>query len=74
MQPDVRALGLDQLSVAERILLVEQIWDTIAAEPEKLEVPQSHKEELDRRLAQCQADPEAGSTWEEVKARLRGGA
>ncbi len=71
MQATAKSLGIDQLSLAERILLVEEIWDSIAAEAEALEIPQSHKDELDRRLAASQADPRAGSTWEEVKARLQ---
>lgn len=65
------ALGIDRLSRAERILLVEEIWDTLAAEGGAEDIPQSHKEELDRRLAAYRADPKAGSTWEEVKTRLQ---
>lgn len=72
MQPTLKDLGIDRLSVAERILLVEEIWDSIVDEPDRLEVPQSHKDELDRRLAAYENDPEAGSSWEEVKARLQG--
>jgi putative addiction module component (TIGR02574 family) len=70
MHPTVKGLGIDRLSIAERILLVEEIWNSIADEPESLEVPESHKEELDRRIAACEADPTAGSPWPEVKARL----
>ncbi|HEY5868038.1 MAG TPA: addiction module protein [Candidatus Tectomicrobia bacterium] len=71
MYTTVKSLGIDRLSLAERILLVEEIWDSIAAEVEALDIPQSHKDELDRRLAAYYADPHAGSRWEEVKARLR---
>ena len=66
-----KSLGIDQLSLAERILLVEEIWDSIVAEAEALHIPQSHKDELDRRLASYHADPNAGSSWEDVKARLQ---
>lgn len=51
--------------------MVEEIWDSIATEAEALEVPLSHKDELDRRLASYHADPNAGSSWEDVQARLR---
>lgn len=34
------------------------------------DIPQSHKDELERRLAACEADPTAGAPWIEVKARL----
>ena len=70
MDASVKSLGIDRLSLAERMLLVEEIWDSIAAEAEALEVPQSHKEELDRRLAARDADLHTGSSWEEVKTRL----
>jgi putative addiction module component (TIGR02574 family) len=70
MHATAKSLGIDRLSLAEHILLVEDIWDSIAAEAEALEVPQSHKDELDRRLAACDANPHAGSTWEDVKTRL----
>ena len=71
MHATAKSLGIDRLSLAERILLVEEIWDSIAAEAEALEVPQSHKDELDRRLAAFHADPQAGSSWEDVKSRLQ---
>jgi putative addiction module component (TIGR02574 family) len=72
MTEQAREFSLEGLSVAERILLVEQIWDSIAAEPDALPLTQEQKDELDRRLAAYEADPTAGSTWEEVKARLQG--
>ncbi len=70
MSPTAKALGIDQLSVAERILLVEEIWDSIAEEVNASELTQAQKDELDRRLAAMESDPQAGSSWEEVKARL----
>ena len=71
MDTSAKSLGIDGLSLAERILLVEEIWDSIAAEAEALEVPQSHKDELDRRLTAHDADPQSGSSWEDVKTRLQ---
>jgi putative addiction module component (TIGR02574 family) len=71
MHETAKSLGINRLSLAERILLVEEIWDSIAAEAEALEVPQSHKDELDRRLAAFHAEPQAGSSWEDVKSRLQ---
>jgi putative addiction module component (TIGR02574 family) len=60
-----------QLSVAERILLVERIWDSIATEESEIPVTPAQKEELDRRLEAFRQSPNEGSTWEEVKARLQ---
>ena len=62
--------GILKLSVADRIQLVEAIWDSIAAAPESLPVTAAQKRELDRRLAQYQDDPNAGRTWEEVRDSL----
>jgi putative addiction module component (TIGR02574 family) len=59
------------LPVAQRVRLVEAIWDSISAVPEALPLTQWQREELDRRLAEFEADPDAGSTLEEVFARIR---
>jgi putative addiction module component (TIGR02574 family) len=59
-----------ELPVAERIRLVELIWDSIAAVPEAVPVSDELKTELNRRLAEFEADPEAGSPWEEVRKRI----
>ncbi len=63
--------GIQQLSVAERIQLVEDIWDSIAAAPETLGLTQSQQQELDKRLASHQQDAGSLSSWPEVKARLQ---
>jgi putative addiction module component (TIGR02574 family) len=62
------------LPVHERVRLVGAIWDSISAVPEALALTQWQREELDRRLAEFEADPEAGSTLEEVFARIRRGS
>ncbi len=63
-----------ELSVQERIRLVELIWDSIAAVPEAVEVSPALRKELEERLMEFEADPEAGFSWDEVKLRLRSGA
>jgi putative addiction module component (TIGR02574 family) len=59
-----------ELPVDERIRLVELIWESIAAVPEAVPVSDELKVELDRRLAEFEANPEAGSPWEEVRERI----
>ena len=59
-----------ELPVAERIRLVELIWDSIAAVPEAVPVSEELKAELDRRLLEFEANPEGGSPWEEVRERI----
>jgi putative addiction module component (TIGR02574 family) len=60
-------------SVAERIVLVEQIWDGIAAEQEAIPLTPAQAAELDRRLESYRQSPAAGASWEEVKARIQAG-
>jgi putative addiction module component (TIGR02574 family) len=60
-----------KLSVSERIQLVEDIWDSIAAEaPDSLGLSQAQKIELHRRVAAHQADPSSAVPWEQVRAKL----
>lgn len=59
------------LPVAERVRLVEAIWDSISAVPEALPLTDWQKQELDRRLAEFEANPDEGATLEEVFARIR---
>jgi len=58
------------LPLAERLQLVEDIWDTIAAAPEALPLTDEDRQLIDRRLTARQCDPQAGSPWEEVHARI----
>ena len=59
------------LSVAERISLVEDIWDSVAEVPESVELSESDKAELDERLALYHQNPEVGSPWGMVKERIK---
>ena len=60
-----------ELSVAERLQLVQDIWDSIVADASNLPLPEAHRRELDRRLAAYRVDPTAGDSWEVVQARIR---
>lgn len=59
-----------ELSVVQRILLVEEIWNSIAQFPESVPLTDADKEELDRRLSAYHADPKAGTPWNELKKKL----
>lgn len=63
--------SFDQMSPAERILYVQDLWDRIADHPEDVPVADEMKAELDRRLAEHRAAPSTAVPWETVKARLR---
>ncbi len=72
MSITMKVFGLDQLSVADRLVLVEELWDSIADSPEGITLSEAHLEDLQRRLDANQDNPKAGSPWEEVKPRLQG--
>lgn len=59
------------LSISERIQLVEDIWGSIANMPESIQLSEEQKLELDRRLDDYHADPDKGSPWELVRERIR---
>ncbi len=72
---EISISDLLHLSVAERIQLAEDLWDSVAAEATGLEaLPLTDKQraELDRRLADYETNPDSSIPWEEVKARLLG--
>ncbi|HEV2803617.1 MAG TPA: addiction module protein [Chthoniobacterales bacterium] len=59
-----------ELSVSERIQLVEEIWDSIAAVPQATPLTPAQREELGRRLEDYRLHPDEGSPWDEVRSRL----
>jgi putative addiction module component (TIGR02574 family) len=58
------------LSVAERIQLAEDLWDSVAAHPEQVETAPEQLAELEKRLAELDENPQGGESWDEVKARI----
>ena len=59
------------LSPAEKLQLVQDLWDDLAAAPESVPVHEWQKEELARRKANLMSNPASGLSWEEVKERIR---
>jgi putative addiction module component (TIGR02574 family) len=65
---------ISKLSVSERIQLVEDIWDTIASEPDAVPLNAEQRAILDIRIDEQQANPGVGRPWSDVRERiLRGG-
>ena len=60
-----------KMSVPERILMVEAIWDSIATNDEQVELLAETKQLLDERLEAHKNNPKDGSSWDEVKARIK---
>jgi putative addiction module component (TIGR02574 family) len=64
----MQALGIERLRVADRLAFVQEMWDSIAAEVERTPLTPEQREEVDRRLAAHQANPQAAIPWEQVEA------
>jgi len=60
----------DGLTTSEKILLVEDLWDSIAADESGMPVPQSHKKELDRRMRRHKSHPGDLLSLQELQARI----
>jgi putative addiction module component (TIGR02574 family) len=66
MSVNISTLGIEQLSVADRLDLIEQIWNSLPATIEPASLPDWHREELGKRLENAKANPDAGKPWREV--------
>jgi len=71
MMNKITTANLLQLSVSERIQLVEDLWDSIVLVPESVQLTEAQKQELDRRLDAYHKNPDTGSPWELVRERIR---
>jgi putative addiction module component (TIGR02574 family) len=69
MTPTVHSLGIDGMTRDQRLALVQEIWDTIAADQQQPLLTDAQRQELDRRVAEDDAAPEDVMPWEQVKAR-----
>ena len=61
---------IDRLSIPEKILPVEDLWDSIASDESCVRVPQSHIKELDRRLKRYSCHPGDILPLEELQRRI----
>jgi putative addiction module component (TIGR02574 family) len=59
------------LSPAEKLQLVEDLWDDLASTPEAIPVHEWQKQELARREENLRKNPASGLSWEEVKRTVR---
>ncbi len=64
-------LNIKKLSVSERILIVEDIWDSIISSEEDFPITDEQKNELDSRLEAYHKNPKKGKSWKEVKNNIQ---
>jgi putative addiction module component (TIGR02574 family) len=70
----MESLGIDRWSVEDRRRLLDEISESLAVDAEGVELSETHKEDLRRRLDAYRDDPKAGEPWEVVRDRLMGNA
>ncbi len=61
---------LARLTAAEKLLLIEELWDSIASDEPSVPVPESHRVELDKRYERYKTQPDSLLTLEELKDRI----
>lgn len=66
-----RGPDIEALTPEERLSLLEQLWDSLAATPEAIPLTKAQREELDRRLDELEREGPVGIPWEEVLNRIR---
>ena len=67
----MNADSIFDLSPPEKLQLVEDLWDDLAATPSDVPVHDWQIEELERRKANLKSQPTSGLSWEEIKERIR---
>lgn len=68
MAPTLESLGIDKLSLEERIELARAIWASVEAEDDHTPLTEAQKREIDRRLEEHRKNPGAAIPWEQVEA------
>ena len=63
-------MNLQELTPSEKILLAEELWDSVASDERLFPLTEDQKLELDARLASYLADPKTGDSWENVRNRI----
>ncbi len=69
MPPTLQALGIDNMSVEDRIALAQAIWDSIGTQTHPPLLTEAQRQELQRRLADHEANPDDVIPWEQIKSR-----
>jgi putative addiction module component (TIGR02574 family) len=68
MSPTLEDLGIDRLSAAERIVLAQEILDSVIVEQTPAGLSEAKRKELERRLAEHEANPNDVVPWEQIEA------
>ena len=67
MSPTIKKLGIDRMTHDEQLALLGDIWDLLSASV-RVPITDARRRELERRVAEDDANPDQGIPWEQVKA------
>jgi putative addiction module component (TIGR02574 family) len=71
MPPTLSQLGIDKLTLEDRLAVAEAIWESVISDPEGHQLTSEERSEIERRLALSEADPTRGVAWEVVREEAR---
>lgn len=63
-------MNLQELSNSEKILLAEDLWDSVASNEELFPITEEQKYLLDKRLEQYSLNQNSGDSWQNVRSRI----
>lgn len=63
-------MKIQELTISERILLAEQLWDSVANSGDEIELSEAQQLELNKRLLSLEQDGNLGASWASVKSRI----
>jgi putative addiction module component (TIGR02574 family) len=71
MSPSMQELGIDRLSIEDRLALAQQLWESVTRDLEREPLTTAQRAELERRVAAADANTAEGVPWEVVRAEAR---
>ena len=71
MTISLKELGLDKLSAEEKLAVIRELWDSFPIDSAEIPLTNAQREELDRRIADHEANPQDVVPWAEVRESVR---
>lgn len=70
MVVSLKSLGIERLGIEERLTLVEELWDSIAADSNAVPLTEAQRTELDRRITEHESNPDDVVPWDEARTSI----
>lgn len=70
MTTAMQELGIDRMTVAARVELALDIWESLEGEISKMPLSAEDEEELESRDQELDNQPDSGLTWAEIRKRI----